>query len=455
MTKKKKYIFIFTVVTIAVISIFILLQQRERINIILVVIDALRPDHLGCYGYQRNTSPNIDGLSKREVRFTQAITAAGHTIESVPSILTGTHSLTHQVRDYNDLRNPSINTLVRELTAKGYQCVFFSNYAHVKFTGVKDDFQEVYIGEMYEDERPIINAHLLTIKVIDWLKTHKNNPFFLYVHYWGSHAPYRPPEPYKSMYLHDEFRGEPKFVAISNLSLGDKHHGKGAIPYIVAENDITDVNYYISQYDGAISYTDAQIGRLIDNLKKLGLDKNTLIILTADHAEMLGEHDTYFSHGGCYDENIRVPLIIKFPKLSLKGRVISRQVSLIDIAPTILEVAGLDKPSYMQGESLLAIIEPYRTYQTKYVFSSYVQQFALRTKEWKLIKNDSIWELYNLNKDPKEQHNLVYDKPYKFRQLKQVLENWKKHITSLIPARKGPPLTEENKERLRSLEYVQ
>ena len=106
--------------------------------------------------------------------------------------------------------------------------------------------------------------------------------------------------------------------------------------------------------------TDAQIGRLLNALKELKIDKNTLIILTADHGEMLGDHNTYFIHASCYEENIKVPLIIRFPGLFPKGKVISRQVSLVDIAPTILEIAGIRKPYYIQGESLLSFIKPFR-----------------------------------------------------------------------------------------------
>lgn len=138
------------------------------------------------------------------------------------------------------------------------------------------------------------------------------------------------------------------------------------------------------------------------------MDKNTLIILTADHGEMLGEHNIYFNHYGGYEENIRVPLIIRFPPLFPKGKVISRQVSLIDIAPTILEIAGLNKPFYMQGESLLAFFKHTYNYQTKYIFSFSHYQHALRNENWKLIRKGKVrYELYNLKDDPREQHNLI------------------------------------------------
>lgn len=255
------------------------------------------------------------------------------------------------------------------------------------------------------------------------------------------------------MYLHDRFRKQAKAVPISRLSSGNEAYlGYREIPYIVAEDNINDPNYYISQYDGAISYSDDQIGRLIDGLKELGLYEDTLIILTADHGELLGEHNFYFHHTGCYEENIRVPLMIRCPRLFPKGRVVSRQVNLIDIAATVLDSIGLDRPSYIQGRSLLAFVKPFRFYRVKYVFSFCGPVFSLRTENWKLIYDPAIpikWELYNLKTDPKELHNLVFSKRNKFEFLKQKLDKYK-HINF-----QKPILDEDKKTILRSLGYIQ
>ena len=456
MLKKKpwgKYKIIIVIVLLAIISLgWHSKQKRGRLNVLLISVDAFRPDHLGCYGYQRDTSCNIDRLSKQGIRFAQAIAAGGWTAESVPSILTGTYSLSHQIRSWRDLRNHSIKTLASQLAVKDYQCVLFSNHGPMKYLDIKDGFQGIYVRKHCE-----VDDRQLTIEAIDWLKAHKDNsPFFLYIHYHGSHTPYRLSEPYKSMYLYDKFRGEPEFVSVSKLKLGGKkYYGDGVIPYIVAENGITDVNYYISQYDAAIYYVDIQIGRLIDSLKKTGLNKNTLIILTADHGEMLGEHNLYFEHRGGYEENIRVPLIIRFAGLFPKPKVISRQVSLIDIAPTILELVGLDKPSYMQGESLMAFIKPLRIYDVKYVYSFFNEYSTLRTEEWKLICYCDTGELYNLKEDPREHHNLSVERADKFKQLKQELEGFKRRISCSASVKQGSALTEEDKQRLRSLGYAQ
>ncbi|MFC1658048.1 sulfatase [Candidatus Omnitrophota bacterium] len=422
-------------------------------NIILIIADSLRPDHLGCYGYGRNTSPNIDQLAKQGVIFREAISAGGWTCESIPSILTGTYSLTHQIRDWDDLRNISIETVASQLSSKEYQCVILSNHRPVKLLDIRDGFQEVYISDNFEDKQPVINAQNFTDRVIAWLKAYTGGPFFLFIHYHSPHFPYRPPEPYKSLYLFDKFMGKSESVPISDSRNNEAFQGINNIPYLVAEDNITDPNYYISQYDGAIAYLDAQIGRLLESLEDIGLDKNTLIIVTADHGEMLGEHNIYFTHQKGYEEDIRVPLIIRFTKLLPQDRAINRQVSLIDLAPTILEIAGLGKPSYMQGESLLAFIRPLRIYHAKYAFSSNRDTLVLRSKEWKLISDDWADELYNLKQDPGEQHNLAGRKLSKLLQLKKRLNKLEEEISSPIISRNGRTITEKEKEYLRSLGY--
>ncbi len=469
LNKKNTFVIfiIFIVIITVIIDISFLLRYRRKsspispINVMIIVIDALRPDHLSCYGYERNTSPNIDRLAKEGARFTQAISAGGWTVESVPSILTGTYSYVHHIARFMSSRNPYIKTLSHELNSKSYHCVLWSNVISLKYLDIKDGFQRIYIlgGIVEQNYKPVLTQYVLTSQIINRLRAqYKNRPFFLYIHYHGPHIPYRPPPPYKYMYLNDKYRKKPEFLPISNINKGDeKYDGIGKIPYAALEDNITDPNYYISQYDGAISYTDAQIGRLMGCLKELGLDKKTLVILTADHGEMLGEHNIYFDHTTSYEENIKVPLIIRLPKLFPKGRVVSRQVSLVAIAPTVLEVVGLNKPSYMQGESLLAFFKPFWAYEAKYAFSFLRGWVTLRARNWKLIYNNDtyVWELYNLQDDLKEQHNLLNKRPDKFKQLKQELENWEKSVASLTPVKKGYALTEDDKERLKKLGYVQ
>ncbi len=281
-------------------------------------------------------------------------------------------------------------------------------------------------------------------------------PFFLYIHYWGCHTPYRPPAPYRDMFSHDRYSKKHKAVPISALNTDDKmFDGKGRIPYVLAENNITDMHYYIAQYDGVISYVDSQIGRLMGALKRLKLDNDTMIILISDHGEMLGEHNMYFYHTGGYEENIRVPLIIRLPELFPRGENVFTQVSLIDIAPTIFEIIGLTKPSYMQGESLLSFVKPFRSYNAKYALSSDRDIFTVRRGDWKLIYNsiNHSYDLFYLKDDPKEENNLMYQRPDVVKLLARRMAEWRdKKNSSDIKGRKL--LLENDKEILRSLGYL-
>lgn len=446
----------------------VLLQNRGQvhsgpINIMLIVIDALRPDHLGCYGYERKTSPNIDTLAKQGMRFSEAISASGWTGESVPSILTGVYPPTHQIRSWDSLRNPSIQTVTQILNSRGYHCVFWSNHGSMELLDIKDGFRELYLKNKYEGDKPFTTDYQLTEEIISFLERQdKNKPFFLYVHYSGAHVPYRPPPPYKFMYLYDIQSTKSKRIPICT-DTDKKYKGEGCIPAVVAENNITDPHYYISQYDGVISYLDSQIGLLMNSLARFGFDKNTMIILLSDHGEMLGEHGIYFNHAGGYEggyeENIKVPLIIKDIGQFARGKVIAEQVSLIDIAPTILEAIRLEKPSYMHGESLLAFNKPFKTYSKKYAFCFFGEGdwVVIRIREWKLIHNYLFksWKLYNLKNDPQENHNLIKDRPDMFEHLKQELDNFERQITPLTLPKESHPLSQQDKERLRNLGYAQ
>jgi len=434
-------------------------RNPRHINVMVIVIDALRHDHLGCYGYERNTTPNMDKLASEGTRFAQAISAGSWTAESVPSILTGTYPPTHQIRDWNGILNREVGTLAEELSAKGYQCVFWGNHRLLRKIDIHAGFNKVYSSDKYVHDKPILSEYAFTSRIINRIKTrYKDRPFFFYIHYEGCHAPYRPPAPYKYMYLRDKYRKEPKFIPISTTNSNTLiYDRRKSIPWIVNENNITDPDYYISQYDGALSYADTQLQRLMDSLSSFGLDKNTLVILTADHGELLGEHDIYFNHYGGFEENIRVPLIIRLPGVFPENKIISKQVSLIDIAPTIIEVIGLKKPRYMQGESLVAFFKPFRNYRAKYACSGWKRGIALRNEDWKISYNGmtGLCSLYNLKKDPEEQINLAASRPVKLQELKKVLGDFQKRIVASAPPKKGEPLKEEEKQLIRSMGYIQ
>jgi arylsulfatase A-like enzyme len=420
-------------------------SDSRHVNAILVVIDALRPDHLGCYGYQRDTSPNIDRLAQEATRFTQAITAGGWTAEAVPSILTGTYPFVHGSRgDWKIPLNANIDTLPRLLGVRGIRSALLTNHLALRMVKIKDGFDFTYLLDR--------GHRRLTIKAINWIRRNKDRPFFMYLHYEGAHAPYLSPAPYRDRFLQDGFRVR-KDIPISKDKSRPYASG-GKIPCRVAEDNITDTGYYISLYDASISYVDAAIGYLMDSLRQLALWDDTLIILTADHGEMLGEHNIWFTHKSCYESNIKVPLIIKYPRIFPEGKVVSQQVSLIDLAPTILDILGIDIPAYMQGESLAGFFEDEKFKLRPYIYVTHERQIAIRGKGWKLIRYPGGYRMHNLIRDPQERQNLANKERDKFDELRQLLDKAETE-TAYTEGHAGQPLDRWEKEVLRSLGYVQ
>lgn len=452
-TRQKRTLFVFFIIILGIFLTATLLINHlikpKDLNVILITIDSLRPDHLGCYGYKRNTSPIIDKLAKESVLFSQAIVQGHRTPLSLPSLHTSTYPRTHGVYREGFKISPSLPTLAEILKKNGYWtkaiCFFEDN-----ITGLERGF-DVFTGGAKTD--------LITKTAISWLEKNQNNKFFLWIHYLDPHSPYLPPAPYNSMFL----KFGSKNMPISNNPLD----GYKAIPVYVAENNITDIDYYISQYDGEIRFVDEQLGILLQRIKELNLDKNSILILTADHGESMGEHNDYFMHGNLYDEIIKVPLFVKCEKIIPRAKIISHQVQLIDIAPTILNALSISKPKSMQGSSLLPLILKNKRHPSFFAFTELAASYkkikelskeSVRTNEWKLIytkdirNNNELYELYNLNLDPGENDNLIEKETNTFNFLKTKLDYWRNKIPCSESI--AGELTEEMKKALKSLGYL-
>ncbi|OIO61949.1 hypothetical protein AUJ83_03800 [Candidatus Woesearchaeota archaeon CG1_02_33_12] len=402
-------------------------------NVILITVDALRPDHLGCYGYERNTSPNIDRFAKEEgYLFTQAISQATWTWPSVHSLMTSMYPSTNKVYFFDEFLSTPEIALPYILKKNGYTTAFMSENQGL---GALEDSLDGNFNTL-----KICNGtEVLTNYSLIWIKNNKNKKFFIWLHYMGTH---------------ESFLGFPE----------DKRSGE--------ELNQEEVDYYTLKYDNAISEVDNQFFILIKTLKELNLYNNTIIIISADHGEEMGEHSWYFNHGGpLWDSLIKVPLIFYYPKLSYKSKLIPSQVQLIDIAPTICDILKIKKPETFEGNSFLSLIIEKETHFL-YAFSEHWQtigeffssnevlhsQFSIRSTDWKLIvtirNNESGYQLYNLKKDPQELNNLADIEKDQFKLMKEKIEEWmsreKENISSLTK-----PLDEETKEKLRSLGYLQ
>lgn len=448
------YFFISAVLITVVIFIFYFLKNRNRPNVILITIDALRADHLSCYGYKRLTSPHIDKFAKEGAMFLQAIAPSTDTFYSIPIIMTSTYSHYYGVEKWNDcLINSSVLTLAEIVSNNGYCTALFSNGPFFSIIKGADRGFKTVVNEN-------ISADKLTNSLSDWLRFNKKRKFFLWIHYFDTHAPYLPPSPYNMLYVHDKLNTYDRNIPIAS---SDKILvGLDVIPYFVAKNNITSVNYYISQYDGEIRFIDEQIGILLDKLNEFNLDKNTLIVITSDHGESLVEHNRYFQHGGMpFDTILRVPLIFKYDSIIPKNKKIKEQVSSVDILPTILKMVRIKCPGDIEGRSFFGLLQGKIENRNPYAFSKGAASvYSLRTKKWKLIylANSGRYYLYDIENDKDELNNIkdIKNNEFKFlsKKLNEWIENDKKKSIAPVKSSKMPPLDRDTIEKLKSLGYI-
>ncbi len=396
--------------------------RAEPPNIVLVTVDTLRADRLGCYGYPRATTPAADRLAREGTKFTQAIVQIPETLPSIVSMMTSAHPIDHGVRQNGYSLPPELPTLAEILKAEGWQtAAFVSSVILSPQTGIGRGF------ETYDVDCPIPfllwplgqrRAKDTTDAAIAWLRRRTasaDGSFFLWVHYIDPHSLYAAPEPFLDRFVKAPYEGKVTGDPEQFLQIVAKF-----LPLEPA-----DIEFLGDRYDGEVAYADAHLGRLVDALSNLGLD-HTLVVYTADHGESLGEHEYYFDHGEfLYDDQIRVPLIVRHPDLP-RDNVVDQQVQAVDFMPTILDFAGVDAGTTLRGRSLLPLIrgETQDRIPTMAFSESDVcrensirscapegiggKLFSIRAGRWKLIQDPSgPIELFDLRADPVETRNRI------------------------------------------------
>jgi len=369
-------------------------------NIILISVDSLRPDHLGIYGYFRNTSPNIDRFAEEAIIFKNAFAQSYWTLPCHASIFTSRYPSVHGAIDKSRRLDRSEITLAEVLRDNGYRTLAFTGGGYVSSVfGLSQGF------DIFIEDDPSLTGNIKS--ALKWIELNKDKKFFIFLHGYEVHSLPMVPRQFLSRYVDPKYNGVAKSF---NLDWsGDLHN---IYNYTYSLNNMSfllnksDIEYIIDCYDGGVNYIDYNIGELIDELKKLNLDKKTIVIITSDHGQALMEHGYIGAHQDIYDEVIHVPLIIKIPNLSFK-RVIENQVRSIDIMPTILDLVGLNIPNTVQGKSLLPLIRGDINLSFP-VFSEKEDAIAIRMDGFKYIwRASGKHELYNLTSDPKEQINII------------------------------------------------
>lgn len=433
-------------------------QHVQRPNILLIIMDTVRADHLSCYGYPLPTTPHLDRLAEEGVLFTNAISTGGWTIPTHASLFTGTFPCFHGARDGHPILDESIPTLAETLRNYGYQTAGFTNIGWLtENTGLTrgfDTFMPVY--RLYQGRSiPVLIRRILSklrwmltgqkLKgatatnrcVKNWLTHRKpDRPFFIFVNYSEAHVPYRPPRSFARRFL------KPYGFSLSNaqgVNQDPLKHITGTVSM-----DERDFDMLRALYDAEIAYLDTKLGELFRYLDQQNLLDQTLIIVSADHGENLGDHGL-MGHKWClYDTLLRVPLIIRCPSCFPPATTIDDQVQLVDIFPTLLDSLGIQEKGirdHLQGFSLLpdkvakrprkfAVAERAgrsweRTFR-RYPGFDYTQferdLKAIRTTRFKYIwSSDGKHELYDIATDPAESQNLVDSFPQEAQRLRDIL----------------------------------
>lgn len=401
-------------------------KEDSRLNIVIIGVDTLRPDHLGCYGYERKTSPNIDELAGRGVLLENVVAPSPWTLPSFATVFTSLHPTQHGANAQRAALRENLPTLASVLRSNGYATGGIINAPFLKsHYGVNRGFDFYY---MTPPEGRVADG--TTRDALEWIDENEDGPFFMFVHYFDPHIPYEPPPPYDTLF-------DPGYTG----KIKSPYNPKGLTMYrnkdFAQMESLSDAdwNRIRSLYDGEIAFMDEAVGVLLDGLEQRGLSENTLVVFLSDHGEEFFEHHG-FEHGhSLYDELIKVPMIFSLPGVLPEGVRVSRQVRLLDVAPTVLDVLGLKPWQEVEGVSLMPLLSGTGELSSAtptllppdFAFSESIlygqEQKSLSAYPWKIvyeIRQDEI-TFFNLAQDPGETIDLSGESSESLRLLEQAL----------------------------------
>jgi arylsulfatase A-like enzyme len=430
------------------------LRGIEKSNLIVILLDAANPSHFGGYGYERDTTPNIDRLARDGVLFSQAYAHAPNTRASTASLFTSTYPPTHRVIAPDTMLSDEAVSWAEGLRDAGFKT--FAATSNVQVSPVYNllhGFDETV--ELYKDKKGgVVLAQEFLAPVGEWLETNRSEQFFMYLHVLQPHAPYNPPPPaggaFSSGYtgpLKDVRRLNPRTIKLLDLRPED-------------------LAYLVAKYDENLLYADSFVGDLVGLLSRYDLLEDSILLITADHGEAFLTHGHVGHSSSVYDDEVRIPLIMRFPaRYDLGGQKIGAVVQSIDLMPTFLDLfeapyAGQE----MQGRSLLPLLvgqsdkihEDIATFFGRLSPEGTQVASALRGERYKFFEYRSRRYLFDLQADPAEQINIYLSKPviagYYVQRLKKLQREWSEGQS--LAAESKISLDEDIKEQLRSLGYI-
>jgi arylsulfatase A-like enzyme len=409
--------------------------MKQRPNVIILAIDSLRADHLGSYGYHRATSPSIDAFGTEGVTIDRFMCAGLPTHPSFTTLYTGQHPITHEIVSHGPRNALGRNApfLPQLFLANGYTTCALDNLAQGRIW-FRRGFEYYIDPSMRHTLFCDVSCEELNARAIPWLRQHADESFFMLIHYWDPHWPFKPPARYRDLF----YSGNP--TDPSNRALDawwQNPLGAVARDTWMRRPDglVTDPEYVVALYDQEIRHVDDGIAELLGALEMLELAEDTIVVLLGDHGESLAEHRIFFDHHGLYDNTLHVPFMVRWPGRVPAGVRLPQMLQHHDIAPTLLEAAGIPVPPEMDGRSFLRLLtaETSAGGRDRIVSCECTWQakWSLRTDRHKLIlaRSPDIYgnperELYDLEADPAEERNLAEQETVLAKALEEELEAW-------------------------------
>lgn len=454
--------------------------HATRPNILLIVMDAARAKNLSCYGYNRPTTPHLERFSERCVVYETAISAAGWSLPGHASIFTGLYPSRHGAHDQHKYLAPEYPTMAEQLRSRGYYTLAFCHNAYAGpatsldrgFERFNDDFGSILtslrkvsrrINKSYQRDSGAGHTNKQIHVALRRLQADER-PFFMFIHYEEPHAPYRPPRKYNRYLPNDVSPREAKRVNQDRWK-----YSAGLAPM-----DERDFEILTALYDGEIAYLDDRVAEVLRWFKESGMLDRTMVIITADHGENVGDHQM-MGHAYClYDTLLHVPLIIHYPGGTAAPGRVAHQVQTLDLLPTILAMLGdTSSETYrsLQGYDLLSSTRRDFTIaeQAHPDLTPFYERFSgvdvsrydralkmIRTDRYKYIWcSDGNHELYDLQADADERCNMIGEHSDVASDLDRRLTEWRSSFEEATLSDQAPEFDEEVKARLRALGYLE
>jgi len=455
-------------------------MMKDKPNIIFIVVDALRPENLSCSGYHKQTSPNIDALANAGVFFENCYACSPWTDPSFTTIFSGKYPVNHGIvhhgpkvtdKEEDNFYSSNITMFAEILKSNGYNTIgvdWLGRWHKTGFdyywgdeegkdvdTGIRVTanrllkklpasihnpiFSIIRRGRMFLPDHEGGNFTKIAIEKMQVSKKNSDSPFFLFIHYWDAHTPFRIPKDYYKKF--DTDQKQTKVEDVLN-KISDEKWRDFSRKAVVGPM-FKYVEEFNAAYDGAINYIDYQIGKIMQFVKDSGLEENTLIVVTGDHGAAIGKHIPFFDHHGLFEEVIRAPLIIKYGDRLPKKR-IKQMIQHADIMPTLFELMQIDPPQHtFDGHSMLQTIRNGAEFGRRYSYITEAssERFAVFDGRHKFIFSKDVESgkccfcneiheqnekevLYDIQEDPDETRNFIEQNKDVADNLKQELMKW-------------------------------